>query len=152
MHASSGTRNAAARDVRAFVVIFCAACAGSMRPAVIPKLSELPTEREQRNGILDQSHAEPSAEQQPVSKKARKVETAAATAAAVIGVLFSKSSNVTLGAASAIDENALFERRQQRKRTQAKDGDDDNEATPAEPDVDTGTLVPWVRLDSEPTK
>jgi hypothetical protein len=143
-----GTRNAAARDdVRASIFILCAACAGSMRPAVIPKLSELPTEREQRNGILDQSHAEPGPEQKPASKRARKVETAAATAAAVIGVLFSKTSNVTLGAASIIDENALFERKRKRK-TDAKTGDDDKDEAPAEPAVDTGTLVPWVRLDS----
>ena len=120
-----------------------------MRPAVIPKLSELPTEREQRNGILDQSHAEPGPEQKPVSKKMRKAETAAATAAAVIGVLFSKSANATLDASSAIDENALFEPKQKRKQKGEQEGE--QEAAPAEPAVDTGTLVPWIRLDSSPT-
>jgi len=145
-----GTRNAAARDVRALLLIICTACAGSMRPAVIPKLSELPTEREQRNGILDQSHAEPGPEQKPVSKKMRKAETAAATADAVIGVLFSKSANVTLGASSAIDENALFEPKQKRKQ-KGEQGEGEQDAAPAEPAVDTGTLVPWIRLDSTPS-
>jgi hypothetical protein len=127
--------------------VLCAGCYSSaFRPAVIPKLSELPAEREQRNGILDQSHAEPGPEQQPVSKKMRKVETAAATAAAVIGVLFSRHSNVTLGSAATIDENALFERKRKDRPNGATDGETEDPA-PAEPTVDTGTLVPWVRLD-----
>ncbi len=49
-----------------------------MRPAVIPKLSELPSDPERRNAVLDSAHAEPGPENRPVSKKARKVETAAA--------------------------------------------------------------------------
>src|SRR6476620_4715386 len=95
--------------VRASLILFCAACAGSMRPAVIPKLSELPVEPERRNGILDSAHAEPGPENRPASKKARKAETYAATAAALLGHMFSKTENVTLGGAAAIDENLLFE-------------------------------------------
>jgi hypothetical protein len=134
--------------VRALLFVLCAGCySSSFRPAVIPKLSELPAEREQRNGILDQSHAEPGPEQKPVSKKMRNVETAAATAAAVIGVLFSRHSNVTLGGAATIDENELFERKPKAKPA---DGDKDEDEVPAEPAVDTGTLVPWIRLEPTP--
>jgi len=119
-----------------------------MRPAVIPKLSELPSEPERRNAILDSSHVEPGPENRPTSKKARKAETAAATAAAVIGVLFSNHANVTLGGAAAIDENELFEDAKKRKPAQGETGDDDKDkdkTSPPEP-IDTGTLVPWVQL------
>jgi hypothetical protein len=145
-------------SVRAVLFIVCVsfwvACAGPMRPAVIPKLSELPADPEKRNAVLDSAHAQPGPENRPVSKKARKAETAAATAAAVIGVLLSKSANVTLGVAAPVDENLLFEDVPKRKdKRAAKDGEGDRDGdkdAPAEPPVESGTLVPWVRLDAEP--
>ena len=128
-----------------------------MRPAVIPKLSELPVQEDpdRSKAVLASAHAEPGPEQRPVSKKAHKVETVAATAAALIGLLFSKTQNVTLGGASVIDENSLGEKRKQkRKPGQAKQngkaedgegGEDDAKVRPPEP-VDSDTLIPWVRL------
>ena len=108
-----------------------------MRPAVIPKLSELPADREQRNGILDQSHAEPGPEQKPKSKLARKVETAAATAAAVVGLIFSKHANVMLGGATTFDENRIVHPEPEQKKAEQK-------PPPVEPREEP--LVPWVQL------
>lgn len=140
--------------MRAAILLFCAACAGSMRPAVIPTLSELPKDPERRDAVLDSAHAEPGPEQKPASKRARKVETAAATAAAVIGVLFSKSPNVTLGMQAPVDENRLFEDapkgkpKQDGQRDADQDGKDKDKAKqpPAASAADATALVPWVRL------
>ena len=117
-----------------------------MRPAVIPKLSELPSEPERRNAILDSAHAEPGLENRPTSKKARKAETAAATAAAVLGVLLSDHANVTLGGAAAIDENELFEDRQKPKTKDGEQGDGKDKEAPSPEQIDTGSLVPWIQL------
>jgi hypothetical protein len=131
---AAGTRNAARVAVRVALMLLCAACAGSMRPAVIPKLSELPAEPERRNTVLDSAHARPGPEQQPVSKKARKVETAAATAAAWIGILLSDHENVVLGAEASFDENQLVD---------PKPKQPEKQTTPVEHD---GALVPWIQL------
>jgi hypothetical protein len=109
-----------------------------MRPAVIPKLSELPSEPERRNLVLDSAHAEPGPEQQPKSKKARKVESAAATAAAVIGVLMSNHENVTLGGGGTFDENDIVHPEPEQPK---------KAAAPAEPvEKSDEPLVPWVQL------
>ena len=125
--------------MRAAVFFLLAACAGA-RPAVIPKLSHLPTDPEKRDAVLDQSHAEPGPEQQPASPKARKVETYAATAAAIAGWLLSDSENVTLGGASIIEEVPT---KPQPKR--ANDKPDDTE-TPTPVEIGDEKLVPWIRL------
>ena len=125
-------------------IVLLAACAGSMRPAVIPKLSELPSDPERRNGVLDGAHVQPGPEQKPTSKKAQKAEGYAASAAAIIGVMLSNHENVTLGGASAVDENLLFEDAKPKKKPdekrEASDGKPPPELTSDEP------LVPWVRL------
>ncbi|HUS33170.1 MAG TPA: hypothetical protein VMZ53_31930 [Kofleriaceae bacterium] len=140
-----------------------------MRPAVIPKLSELPSEPERRNGILDSAHAEPGPEHKPTSKKAQKAETYAATAAAVLGLLLSDHKNVTIGGAAPIDENLVFEDAPKRKdgakkKQQAGDGEGEGDKDAGDKDAgdkDAGDadskpseapptrdepLVPWVRL------
>lgn len=115
-----------------------------MRPAVIPKLSELPSEPERRNGVLDSAHVEPGPEQKPVSKKAQKAEGYAASAAAIIGLMLSDHENVTLGGAAAVDENLLFEdaqpKRAKTEEMKAKTGDETKESHVDAP------LVPWIRL------
>lgn len=129
--------------VRGFIFIGLMACAGPMRTAVIPKLSELPTEPERRNAVLDSAHAQPGPEQKPKSKKAQKAEGYAATAAAVLGLMLSDHENVTLGGGSSIDENLLFEDAQPKRKQDAKKEDEK-----AEPPIehDGQPLVPWVRL------
>ncbi len=122
--------------MRAAVLLLLAACTGSIRPAVIPKLSELPIVEDpgRSKAVLDSAHAEPGPEQQPKSKGARKVETAAATAAAWIGILLSDHENVTLGGSATFDENVIIEKPPEKK------------AKPAPPPPSDEPLVPWVQL------
>ncbi len=104
------------------------------RPAVIPKLSEIPADSGKRDAILDQSQSTENPENQaPLSRSERKSVTAAAYAAALIGSMFSKTETVTLGVATAIDENQLFAPAP--PPTPA----------PIEP-APAGELVPWVKL------
>src|SRR5215510_1807776 len=106
----TGTRPAAPTAMRAlFVLALLGGCAGSTRPAVLPKLSELPLDPGKRDAVLDSANAEPGPEQRkPLPPKMRKAETAAATAAAIIGSAFSKTKTVTLGVLNPVDENRLF--------------------------------------------
>src|SRR5215475_7417556 len=62
---------------------------GSTRPGVMPMLSELPADSTKRDAILDSS------------------STVAGPEAAIIGGMFSKTQNVTLGTATLFDEGAL---------------------------------------------
>jgi hypothetical protein len=113
-----------------------------MRPAVIPKLSELPADSGRRDAVLDSSITTPGPEQRPGQTKMQKrAETVAATAAAAIGLLFSSSKNVTLGGASNFDENRLFEDREQPRREE-----NEQREAPATAPVEPMKLVPWVRL------
>ena len=123
------------------VLILLAACAGS-RPAVIPKLSELPADPERRDAVLDSAHTEPTPEQRPTSKKARKAETYAATAAAVIGWFMSDSENVTLGGSIDIDESGLVPQDQPKKK---RENEEEKTAAPPVEKSDE-PLVPWIRL------
>jgi hypothetical protein len=120
-------------------------------------LSELPGDPQKRDAILDSAASQPGPEQRkPLPPKMHKVETAAATAAAVIGSIFSKTQNVSLGAVSPIDENRLFapappasKRRKARNGDGSGDGDgdgDEEQAAPTAPAERPVDLVPWVRL------
>lgn len=128
----------------AMSLVLSTACIGSsVRPAVIPKLSEMPADPGRRDAVLDSSVTTPGAEQRRgMTKRQRKVESAAATAAAALGLLFSKTSNVTLGAAGNFDENRLFEDREQPPRQTTEEPKET--AAPVE---NPRELVPWVRLD-----
>jgi hypothetical protein len=111
------------------------------RPAVIPKLSELPEDHAQRDAVLGQSHETAGPEQRKgMTKKERKAETAAALAAAIIGDAFSSDHNVTIGA--AIDSSADDPKPIPREDAQ---GSGSGAARPAaiEP---AGELLPWVKL------
>ncbi|MGH9888704.1 MAG: hypothetical protein ACREBE_24440 [bacterium] len=138
---------------------------GSTRPAVMPMLSELPTDPEKRNAILEQSAQTAGPEHRKgMTTKERKAETAAATAAAILGGIFSKTSSVTLGTATLVDENQLVAPQPQpgpRKRAETgKDGKDGkpgaapegsgDEAGKVDPADDPGTsnadLIPWIKL------
>jgi hypothetical protein len=131
------------------VMTLSAGCfSSSMRPAVIGKMSELPPEAEKRNAILDSAVSQPGPEQrQRTTGKAKKVETAAATAAAILGHMFSKTENVTFGGASTFDENRLFETDHEPKREGAKE---EAKAKAAQDAADAGPLVPWVRIGPPP--
>jgi hypothetical protein len=135
--------------VRVLLAVVVAACAGSARPAVTPKLSELPGDPQRRDAILDSANAEPTPEQHPpMTKKQRKAETVAATAAAVIGTILSDSSNVTIGVGSPIEMGHVDDPTP-RKRASNADPAEEHERRHAR---DAGRRdpehvdVPWVRL------
>jgi hypothetical protein len=135
---------------------------GAVRPAVIPMLSELPGEPNKRDAVLDQASATAGPEHRKgQTAKERKAETAAATAAAILGGIFSKSANVTLGAASKFDENQIIAPEAVPRAHPAGKADDAAKPGAAKPDAETGEakpdaappstepntdLIPWIRL------
>lgn len=117
------------------------------RPAVIPKLSELPPDPAKRDAVLDQSHDTAGPEHRKgMSKKERKAETIAAFAAALIGEAFSSSHSVTLGSSSTIDENELFEKTRRQRAPGTGSGSAEGSEAPIEPPTDASQLTPWVKL------
>lgn len=153
--AGGGTHRAKAGGVRfvLLAVVLSGCLAGSidagmrpsvgMRPAVMPKLSELPGDAGQRDGILNQSGERAGPEQRrSLTRRERKVETMAAVAAALIGEAFSTTKNVTFGFAADVDEDRLFTPAQQQPKAAPKhDAADDVRPS--------GPLVPWIRLDQK---
>lgn len=120
--------------------------AGSTRPAVLPMLSELPSDPARRDAILDSSATVAGPEQRKgMTVKERKAETAAATAAAIIGSLFSKTENVTLGAATVFDESALAPLPAPH-RPAGSDHPDDPANPPGQGDASNKELIPWIKL------
>jgi hypothetical protein len=96
----------------------------------------MPEDGVAREHLVDTSMAQPSAEQLPVSKQGRREETAAATAAAILGMMFSRDDNVIMGI--RMDENDVLDKKH-----------------PIVPIVDQGSgagsgsasqLVPWIRV------
>jgi hypothetical protein len=115
---------------------------GRSRPGVMPMLSELPGDSQKRDAILDQSAQTPTPEMRKgQTKKEKKVETAAATAAAIIGSAFSKTQNVTIGQTTLFDENEILHPTPAQPPRQNTDG-----APPPGTGVQGGVLVPWVKL------
>jgi hypothetical protein len=101
-----GTEGADAARVRVLLFcLACSACVAAEHPAVIPNLSALPEDGTTRDAIVDSSFSQPSAEQQPTTPEGRKLETTAATAAAILGMMFSKTDNVSLGARLDTDDS-----------------------------------------------
>jgi len=124
---------------------------GSTRPGVMPMLSELPTDATKRDAILDSSNVVAGPEQRKgMTVKERKTETAAATAAAIIGGMFSKTQNVTLGTASVFDEGALaplpVPPPPPPPPAESTDKPDDPAKPPASTDASNTDLIPWIKL------
>lgn len=129
---------------------------GATRPAVMPLLSELPGDPNKRDAVLDQSATAAGPEQrQGMTPKARKVETAAATAAAILGGIFSKTSSVTLGTATVIDATDLVapqpaprvKHPSPPQNGDGKEGDARPEApAPDDPGSSNADLIPWIKL------
>jgi len=84
--------------VRAILLVMLFGCnpfAVPEHPAVIPKLSEVPTDK--RDDVLQSSLQRPGPENRPKTAKGQRQETIAAFMAATIADMFSKDSNVTFG-------------------------------------------------------
>lgn len=134
--------------MRALVVLaVLGGCLAGSRPAVLPKLSELPAEREKRDAVLDSAAAEPGPEhsRKKLPGKLHKAETAAATVAAVIGSLFSTTKTVTIGTLVRVDEAELFAPAPKPKR-EASEPEAEPKQPPDEAPYDADELVPWIRL------
>ena len=115
-------------------------------------LSELPADSTRRDAVLESASATAGAEQRKgMTAKQRKVETAAATAAAIIGGMFSTTQSVTLGSASQFDENQLIAPQAVPSLRPSPAVNADDAAKPdAPPATDAGPsnadLVPWIKL------
>ena len=84
------------------------ACISSSAISAVSTLSSLPDDRGKREERLDSEMQRPNPEEQAKkSPRALKIETAAATTAAFLGILFSKHQNVTLGVGIPLDENRI---------------------------------------------
>jgi hypothetical protein len=133
--------------MRLVALVFLVGCVGggSARPAVMPRLTELPGDPVKRDAVIDSANATPGPEhRKPLPPKMRKAETAAATAAAILGEMFSTTKNVTLGTGGAFDENVLVEDKPPVPATQPEN----SEAT-HDTDYTSGALVPWVKLPAQ---
>jgi hypothetical protein len=124
---------------------------GASRPGVMPMLSELPGDATKRDAVLDSSSAVAGPEQrQGMTRKERKVETAAATAAAILGGMFSSTQNVTIGSAGVFDENHVVAPQPARPAQAATGTADDVPKPDVAPTDDAGPsnadLVPWIKL------
>jgi len=120
----------------------CLGGGGGARPGVMPMLSELPGDPVKRDAVLEQSGQAAGPEQRrTLTRKERKAETAAATAAAILGSMFSSTQNVTLGTVGTFDENQLAPTPIAPPAPAAPAGADAGSAAPPPPD---GALVPWV--------
>lgn len=122
--------------MRAVVLALLVACGGDMHPAVIPNLSQAPEEK--RDDLIATPLIRPTAEQKPATKRGQHQETLAATAAAILGQMFSKTENTTLGW-EWIDVSP------QHKPRPHDDDSGSAAPAPAEP-VDARGLVPWIEL------
>ena len=104
-------------------------------------MTQMPLEAEKRDHLLDSSVARPTAEsRKPLTARERKAETAAATAAAVIGWLMSSNENTMLGVSMGVDENQIIEQHQAKPKP----------ATPAAPVDKPAVLIPWIDLGKHP--
>ena len=163
MTTAAGTRSASLSRMRALlVVVLLGGClgvsggagSGASRPGVMPLLSELPGDAEKRDAILDQSAKTAGPEQRKgMTSKERKAETAAATAAAIIGNIFSKTKSVTIGTASQFEETPSAAPPRPLESPKPKQGPtaptapaaDGDPRAPAEEGPNTD-LVPWIKL------
>lgn len=130
----------------AAVLVLALGCAGSSRPAVTPMLSELPADAGKRDAILDSANAGPGPElkasRAKMTSKERRAETTAATAAAILGTLFSKTQNVTIGGGGTFEESPS---KPQPGRT-APFEDAPAPPAPAQETDKPGDLVPWIKV------
>ncbi len=121
------------------------ACAGHATPTTMPRLDSLPDEHVAREERLESTEARPGPEtRKGKSEDFRRAETAAATAAAIVGSIFSTTKTVTIGVSQPIDENEIlqpgYRDNERPKKSEAAE----------ETSYDAGQLTPWVQLRKKP--
>jgi hypothetical protein len=128
--------------------ILCAACAGKADPGLMRTVDSLPLEPEKRSEQLASTQARPGPESRAsLPPKVQRAEEAAAITAAIVGIMFSKSSNVTLFGLAPMDENLLFDRRYRHDNRRSTDDDGEDASDDGEAgDPDGAQLVPWITL------
>ncbi|HEU4730815.1 MAG TPA: hypothetical protein VFT22_23125 [Kofleriaceae bacterium] len=115
-------------------------------------LSELPPDPGKRDAVLDSANTTARPEQRKgMTGKERKAETAAATAAAILGSMFSSTQSVTIGTASQFDENQLIDPQpvppaRGAADDSAKDAEQPAAAPTGAPEGPNPDLVPWIRI------
>ena len=116
-------------------------CAGNTKASVLPRIDSLPGEHVAREQRIESTEARPGPEHtQGKTRKWQQVETTAATAAAILGSIFSTTKTVTVGVSTSLDENELVDPGYQDRARRDKD-------KPAEPETyDPTQLTPWVDL------
>jgi hypothetical protein len=125
---------------------------GASRPAVMPMLSELPNDAAKRDAVLDAASTAAGEQQRTtLTPKERKAETAAATAAAILGSMFSKTKSVTIGTASTFDESELGAPSAIPAQQPSSTDNPEGAANPGAPPADdagasNADLIPWIRL------
>ena len=117
------------------------ACAGNTKPTVMPRIDSLPGEHVAREQRIESTEARPGPEHtKGKTRKWQQVETTAATAAAILGSIFSTTKTVTVGVSTSIDENEIVDPGYQGR------GRRDDKKAPEPETYDPSTLTPWVDL------
>lgn len=131
-----------------------AGCSGAQMPApsAMLDMSQLPDEPDRRRERIESTEARPGPEnRKPLpTTKLQRVETAAATAAAVVGMFFSTTPTVLLGGHMSIGEEPVFRTREEheksKKAAKARKGEAADDGEASDEKIDASALVPWVRL------
>jgi len=111
----------------------------------MPMLSELPSDAAKRNAILDSSANVAGPEQRgSLTVKEQAAETVGATAAAVLGSLFSKTQNVTLGGAGNFGDAPAGGVHRAGAAAPAAPVNPDTD--PPNTDPPNTDLIPWIKL------
>jgi hypothetical protein len=127
--------------VRSLVLLpLFAACAGHATPTTMARLDSLPGEHVAREQRLESTEARPGPEsKKPKTREWRQAETAAATAAAIVGSIFSTTKTVTIGVSESFDENKILD-------PHAAEGVHESSDKEEPETYDPNQLTPWVRL------
>jgi len=124
----------------AILLAMLGACAGQATPTTMARLDSLPDEHVAREQRLESTEARPGPEtKKPKTKEWRQAETAAATAAAIVGSLFSTTKTVTIGVSQPFDENKILD-------PHASEGVHESDAKDEPTTYDPNQLTPWVQL------
>jgi hypothetical protein len=111
-------------------------CGASVTPNVLvaPNVQQLPPDHRQAE-VMSNAAVRPGESKRPLSRNQKRAVTAAASAAAVLGWIFSKSDNTVVGIGFDVDD-----------ATPAYRSSDPEPAPPPPAAVPAGELVPWVPL------